>query len=74
MNLEKIGIKRRLASLALAAALAFGGVQGLTAADVDDAPPDEVAGGTWSRENAPSRKGGSISYQGGATTQGGTWS
>lgn len=69
MNLKKIDIARRVASLALAAALAIGGVQGLVSHDVNDAPPaDEVAGGTWSLSEAPSGKGP------GATTLGATWS
>lgn len=70
MDLKKINIGRRLASLALAAALAFGGLQGLASHDAPDAPAaDEVAGATWSFTTAPSGKGG-----GGATTNGGTWS
>lgn len=68
MKLE-INLARRLASLALAAALALGGLQGLASPDVNDAPPaDEVAGGSWSLREAPSGKGG------GAGTLGGTWS
>ncbi|MDH4280495.1 MAG: hypothetical protein OEW83_20715 [Acidimicrobiia bacterium] len=70
MNLEKINIARRLASLALALALAIGGLQGLASHDAPDTQPaDEVAGATWSRTPAPSSKGG-----GGATTNGATWS
>ncbi|MDH3301754.1 MAG: hypothetical protein OES24_14745 [Acidimicrobiia bacterium] len=66
MNLKKINIARRLASLALAAALAFGGVQALASHDANDAPAsDEVAGATWSlRTGGP----------GGGTTNGATWS
>lgn len=67
MNLE-INLARRLASLALAAALAFGGLHGLASHDVNDAPPtDEVAGATWSLREGPWGKDGPV-------TLGGTWS
>ena len=69
MDLKKINIARRFASLALAAALAVGGLHGLAPHDADDAPAaDEVAGATWSIRVSPSGKGG------GATINGGTWS